>query len=193
MSQPSPGYYDPFPKRSLERPIALTGFMGAPVAAVGRALAALTGHPIHDLQRAVEHRLGASLEAAILERGLAAVRHHEEKLLADALRSQPAGVLALTHGVLLGADLRRRVREEARLVYLRVPFEDLVARLARQVAAAPGAHYAWLGGRVPETEVLHPVFLEREPGYLEADLVVDIGERAPSAVARDLVARLRLD
>lgn len=185
-------YYGYGPRKTLERPVALVGFLGAPVAPVAQAMAALSGHPFLDVDRGVEHQAGASLAEQTLRDGEAAVRRLEATVVHSALRSEPSPIIALGHGALLDRAIRQQIAERALLVYLRLPFDDLVQILARGVARRPALHFEWLGGEPPDPRQLEPLFEARRPGYEAADVVIDVGERHSRTVARELVRRFDL-
>jgi len=183
-------YYDHHgPTTPLDRPLVLTGFLGARVADVARRITATTGHPLFDLDRAVEHAAGCTIDELILREGVPAVRAHEKRLLEQALRRSPPPVVALGEGALLDPEVRGIVSRSARLVYLRLPLSSLVASLRAQIARHPGRHYAWLMGLEPGEALLAPLFEQRRPGYEAADVVVD-GDADPLTVARRVLGQV---
>lgn len=189
---PWDGYYDDHaPHRPLDRPIALTGFLGARTDLVARRIASLTGHPLFDLDRAIEHSAGCTTDELVLRDGIDALRALEAQLLPPALARRPAPVIALGEGTLLDANLRGRVTREAHLVYLRLSLPALVEAIRRQLARNPGRHYAWLMGLQPSERLLEPLFEQRRPGYEAAELIVDADMDA-GAVAQRVLERLGL-
>lgn len=183
-------YYDYHgPLVPLERPLVLTGFLGARVREVARRITATTGHPLFDLDRAIEHAAGCTVDELILEKGVPAMRTHERQLLERALRRKPPAVVALGEGALLDPEVRGLVARTATLVYLRLPIEALVASLRAQIARNKGRHYAWLMGLEPSEALLLPLFEQRRAGYESADLVVD-GDADATTVARRVLERI---
>lgn len=177
-------YYDHHaPVPPLDRPLVLTGFLGARVDEVARRITATTGHPLFDLDRAVEHAAGCTIDELILREGVPAVRAHERRLLEPALRRRPPAVVALGEGTLLDPAVRGAISRAGTLVYLRLPLASLVRSIRAQVARNPGRHYAWLMGLEPSEALLAPLLDERRPGYEGADRVVD-GDADPVTVAR---------
>jgi shikimate kinase len=185
---PDDGYYGWAPRAALERPLVLTGFLGARVGRVGNVLAGLTGHRHVDLLRAVEHRAGRSVDALVVAEGEAALAGWEAPLLRQALRDSPPPIVSLGHRTLLDPALRAEVAARATLVYVRIDLSVAQRRLTREVAERVERHFAWLGGEPPRPKALRVGFDAVRPGYEAADHVVD-GAPPAADVARE-IARL---
>ncbi len=185
-------YYDGYPERALERPLALTGFFGAGVSRIGNALTSRTGLPGIELLRWVEHRAGCSLSELTLRAGEQAVTALEDALLLKALAERPAGVLMLGDATLMSAENRKAVLEGATLVYLRAQLDALYAGIARDLEASPGCYPAFLLGAPSSPAELLPLFHKRALGYECADVIIDIDERSVTSVATELKERFSL-
>lgn len=185
-------YYDAYPARSLERPLALTGFLGAGVARVGNALATRTGLPAIELLRWVEHRAGCSVSELVLREGEQALIALEGELLPKALAERPAGILILGDATLMSAENRKAVLEGATLVYLRARLDSLREGIARDLELSPGCYPAFLGGAPASASELLPLFHKRSLGYECADLTIDVDERSVTSVALELRRRFSL-
>ena len=187
------GYYDPHPATSLERPIALVGFMGTATTQTAQAICALTGLPLADLDRRIEGQAGRSISHIVLREGDTALRAAERRLLTAALRERPAPVIALSDGALLDPRCQAEVSAHARLVWLDADLGELTRRVRRDQAARPGSLPALMqrGAQVSE-DALKPLLNVRRPGYAAAELRVDIGTRNPTQVARQLLQLLAL-
>lgn len=179
-------YYDVYPARPLERPLALTGFLGAGVSRIGQALSSRTGLPAIDLLRWVEHRAGCSVSALVLEKGEATLSSLEAELLPKALRERPAGVLMLGDATLMSAENRKAVLEGATLVYLRARLDWLFDGIVRDLEASPGCHPAFLMGAPSSASELLPLFHKRSLGYECADFVIDVDDRSVTSVVNEL-------
>lgn len=185
-------YYDVHPERALERPLALTGFMGAGVSRVGNALSTRTGLPAIELQRWVEHTAGCSVSELVLTRGEAALTALEDELLPKALKERPAGILVLGDATLTSAENRKAVLEGATLVYLRAQLDSLKDGIARDLEASPGCYPAFLTSPPSSAAELLPLFHKRSLGYECADVVIDVDDRSVTSVVEELRQRFSL-
>ena len=185
------GYYDWSPSVALERPVVLTGFLGARVGRVANVLSGITGHRLVDVARGVEHRAGQSLGALRVSGGLEAIEAHQAAVVDQALRIPPPPLIALGHRMLLDRTLRTRIASEAVMVYVKVSLDTAVQRVRSDIGENGANHYAWFDGVVPDHDDLRHRFLPLRPGYESADHVVD-GDDNPSAVAAAIVQVLGL-
>jgi thiamine-phosphate pyrophosphorylase len=109
--------------------VYLVGFMGAGKTVVGRRLAERMGLPFLDLDREIEARAGRSIPELFRERGEAAFRALESEALAEVSRG-PRRVVATGGGVVERAANCEIMRRSGRVVWLDVPFDTLLRRLA---------------------------------------------------------------
>jgi shikimate kinase / 3-dehydroquinate synthase len=139
------------PLTPLNRPIAVTGFMGVGKSTVGRLLARRLGRPFADGDAEVERRAGCSVRALFERDGEAAFRVLEERVVDDLLARADAPVIALGGGALVSEATRARVGERAFCAWLDVPFATAWQRVegasgARPLAGDP-AGFEQLGAR----------------------------------------------
>jgi thiamine-phosphate pyrophosphorylase len=111
-------------------PIYLTGFMGAGKTAVGKRLAQRLGLPFVDLDHEIEQRSGRTIPALFRERGEAAFRALESEVLEEWGRAGP-GVIATGGGVVERVPNIAVMLRTGRVLWLDVPFDTLLERLAR--------------------------------------------------------------
>ena len=179
-------YYEPGPLVLLQRPVALIGFLGVDQHGLGRDLAALSGLPLIEVDRWIEHEAGQSLVALVQTQGIEALRQLEDRFLAQALAARPPGIVVLGDGALLkGANLRQ-VLAEATLVYLKLSLASTYWKLRHQ---SLGAHPLLL--QPPEsTAQLRPLLAERQGGFDQAHVTLDMDEMTPEAALRHLLDKL---
>ena len=183
------GYYDYTPTITLSRPLALIGLPGTPYRQVGLELAALTGLPLTDLDRLIEHRVGQSVWDLVDDQGLAAYRQLQTQLLPQTLSGIPPGIVILGEGALLEDNNRHQVLAGTSLVYLTL--EPTAAYwLLRQ---------RWQGGRRPhpllpqpleQMSQLRPFFAQCTPGVEAAHCRFDTTKRDSGAIVTDLIDKL---
>jgi shikimate kinase len=117
-------------------PIYLTGFMGAGKTAVGKRLAKLLDLPFVDLDREIENRAGRSIPELFRERGEAEFRTLESAEL-ERWGADAPGVIATGGGIVERALNVATMLRTGRVLWLNVPFDTLLERLARSKDERP--------------------------------------------------------
>ena len=117
-------------------PIYLTGFMGAGKTAVGKRLAQRLGLPFVDLDHEIEQRSGRTIPDLFRERGEAEFRTLESEVL-EHVEAAASGVIATGGGVVERAPNIAVMLRTGRVLWLDVPFDTLLERLARSKDERP--------------------------------------------------------
>ena len=158
--------------------VVLVGFMGAGKTTVGHIMAERLGQPFVDSDVLIEQRLGRDVRDIFRTEGEPYFRQLEHATVAGLVRGQDA-VIALGGGAV--EDPRSRaVLRNARVVYLRVSYDEAMARV-RTDEFRPMLHR-------PD---LDEVYQRRLPVYQELSvLTVDTDGRRPDAVALEVLAQL---
>lgn len=179
-------YYEYGPLVLLQRPVALIGFLGVDQHGLGRDLAALSGLPLIEVDRWIEHEAGQSLASLVQTQGIEALRQLEDRFLAQALTTRPSGIIVLGDGALIKETNLQQVLAKATLVYLKLLLASTYWKLRQQ---AVGSHPLLL--QPPEsTEELRPLLAERQGGFDQAHVTLDIDEMTPEAALRHLLDKL---
>ncbi len=100
-------------------PVVLVGMMATGKTTIGRRLAAALGRRLFDSDEMIQSRTGKTVAELWEEAGEPAFRTLETQVLAEALRSDPPGVVAAAGGVVLAAanrDELQRVSEHGGVV-----------------------------------------------------------------------------
>lgn len=155
----------------------LTGFMAAGKTAVGSALAENLGRVFCDLDAVIEQEAGETVREIFARRGEAAFRDLEHECLGRTAELAGA-VIATGGGTMSFARNRELIRRLGVSVWLDPPFDTLLARLRRSVAADRPLY-----GDENETRALYH---RRLDAYRMSDLRIEpsSGESAPSVAAR---------
>lgn len=173
--------------------ILLTGFKGCGKSTVGKKAAERLNRPFIDLDRVLE-KIYAQAESPLSFReifqkvGEAEFRQWERlaarKAAQKARESAAAGgavVIALGGGSLLDSEIAEILRPLGLVIYLDVPFPQILERVRRD------GFPAWCNTDNPE-EDLRRRFEERQSQYREvADLIVEASDLDPGAAARALL------
>ena len=123
----------------LQRPIVLIGFLGVDQHGLGRDLAALSGLPLIEVDRWIEHEAGQSLIALVQTQDIEALRQLEDRFLAQALATRPPGIVVLGDGALIKEANLRQVLDKATLVYLKLSLASTYWKLRHQAVRAASA------------------------------------------------------
>src|ERR1700754_4945532 len=91
--------------------LVFIGFMGAGKTSGARAAAAALGGRAMDTDRAIEERLGSSIDDYFASHGERAFREAEEDLVAEFLETPPAPVISLGGGSINSARVRELLRK----------------------------------------------------------------------------------
>lgn len=164
--------------------VFLVGPMGAGKTTIGRHLAALVQKRFLDADHEIEKRTGVSIPVIFEIEGEAGFRRRESMVIGELTREQDI-VLATGGGVVLLEENRQALMHRGTVVYLHADVETLVERTRRD------RNRPLLQTEDPRAKIVE-LLRQREPIYRQiADVVVDTGQRAPSSVARDIVARIK--
>ena len=158
--------------------VVLVGFMGAGKTTVGRILAERLGLPFVDSDVLIEQRQGRPIKDIFETEGEESFRELEHRTVADLLQGQDA-VVAVGGGA-LGNTRTREAMRNARVVYLRVSYDEALGRV-RSDEFRPML-------RRPDLAALYE---SRASVYEDASAVtVDTDGRHPDEVARTVLERL---
>ena len=169
--------------------IALIGYRGTGKSTVAQLLALRLGWDWVDADVEVELQAGKSIAAIFAEDGEHSFRDLESAAVAE-LCQRERTVLALGGGAVQRETNREHIARCGAVVWLKAPVDVLLARQAADATTAtrrPSLTHA--GGRQEVEQVL----AVRTPIYRAcATLEVDTEDKAPAAIADEIVASLGL-
>lgn len=158
--------------------VVLVGFMGAGKTTVGHIISERLGQPFVDSDVLIEQRLGRNIRDVFATEGEAYFRQLEHVTVADLVRG-PEAVIALGGGAV--EDPRSRaVLRNARVVYLRVSYDEAMSRVQsdefRPMLRRPD---------------LDEVYKRRVSAYEDISvLTIDTDGRRPDAIALEVLSEL---
>ena len=165
----------------LDRPIFITGFMGAGKSRIGRLLARRLGRVFMDTDELVEARAGKPVSRIFAEDGEVRFRALEREAVAAAVR--PDAVVSLGGGALAEADSFAQVMRAGILVWIDADIDTILERVGRQ-DDRPLLSGLTLPQRRARVEAL---LAERMPRYQQAHVrISSTGGREPEDTARRL-------
>ena len=175
LSDPVPAYES--------RTIALVGLMGAGKSTVGRRLAEKLGRQFFDSDHEIEKAAGLSVADIFTLHGEADFRRGEQKVLERLLGEAPH-VLATGGGAYMNEETRALLREKAVTIWLNADLETLWRRVQKKNTRP-------LLKRPDAKAVLQNLFIEREPIYAQADLVVHSKEGPHGSTVNAILKALK--
>lgn len=183
-------YYSYKPLIKPDRPLALVGLPAAHVGGTARLVSSFTGLPFFWLDRAVEHRAGASIDAIVVEKGDQVRREHERALLPPVLNKPTPHVIVISEATLGDATLAALVRQRTQLVLLRRTVDEVIATIQASHQKKATAYARLLLGRTPDPKALREELMRLEAGMTEAELVIDVAGLHPQRACQRVLDTL---
>ncbi|MCW8946342.1 MAG: shikimate kinase AroK [Sedimenticola sp.] len=171
---------------NLPSNIFLIGPMGAGKSTIGRQVASLLGLDFDDTDHEIQRRTGVDIPTIFDFEGEEGFRKRESAVV-DELTQRGGLVLATGGGSILDADNRRNLSSRGFVVYLYCSPEQQYERTLRDRNRPLLQTADPLG-------TLQALMTERDPLYREtADIVVTSEKRSATAVANEIVRKLRAE
>jgi len=170
--------------RDRERNIILTGFKGTGKTAVGKRLAERLGYAFVDLDALVEAEAGVSIPQFLTERGEAAFRELESRMV-ERVAQQRRCVIATGGGTVVSPVNLRALKQSGVVVTLTADLETLLSRLSA------GADHPTLHGDDLRAQV-EQLLAERRNAYRQADVTVDTTARTVDETVDSLLHAVKV-
>jgi shikimate kinase len=160
--------------------VFLVGFIGSPKSEIGKALAKRLERPCFDVEHLVETSARMSAKEIFRKEGDSGYRQRERRTLVQVATGPPA-VIVTGAGTFVDRGNRRTMAQSGVAVYLEASLESCMA----------GALEAGLLRSDEESQDRFTTLYEsRTAEYENADVIVDVLEREPDAVAEEIVQSL---
>ena len=166
--------------------VYLTGFMASGKSTVGPKAAARLGQPFLDLDRLITAHEGRSIPAIFAEDGEQRFRALETEMLHRTTETEDL-VVALGGGALVDDDNRAFATEHGLVVYLKVPVDTILERVASDDTRRPLLEDN-TGARLPQEQQrirIEEMLEARRPSYEAAQRTLN-ADRSVENVVTDL-------
>jgi shikimate kinase len=189
MPEPAPTACSAVPEAEIttalgSRALVLVGMMGAGKTTIGRRLATRLKLPFADADAEIEAaHAGTTIPEIFATYGEPYFRDGEARVIARLLGEGPR-VLATGGGAYMREDTRRRIRNHAVSLWLRVDREVILRRVKRR-ADRPLLQTA------DPAATIDRLIAERNPVYREADIMVPSREVPHDKIVEECIAALR--
>jgi|WetSurMetagenome_2_1015567.scaffolds.fasta_scaffold114213_1 shikimate kinase len=166
-----------------KRNLILCGFMATGKSSVGKRLASLVGYDFLDMDACIEAEEGISIPRIFAERGEAAFRALESKMVERIAKSR-AYVIATGGGTVVNPLNLEKLKSCGILINLTADIDTIISR------AGSGEDRPMLmqGDR---RERIRSLMEQRAQAYAQADLTIDTSSGAIEEVAQLILDRLR--
>jgi len=168
----------------MKRHVALVGFMASGKTTIGRKLARKLRRPFCDTDVLIVQDHGP-IATIFANEGEPAFRHYETEAIRAVLDREESTIIALGGGALTVPRNRKLLEERAYRIFIKVPAEQILARVRRSREARP------VLGPAPTLESVAALYARRMAEYERADYVVDAGRRTDATVIAEIVGWLR--
>ena len=162
--------------------VALVGFMAAGKSKIGRLLAKRLDWPFIDTDGHIEETLGDSIADIFREQGESVFRAAERASIA-ALIAGDAQVIAVGGGAFVDPANRDLLNRHALTVWLDVPFELILPRLARSRDRPLAANRT--------DNELRALWQERRQYYAAAQVRIEVAGEDPDAIVASILSAMR--
>ena len=186
-------YYSPHPTMVLKRPLAICGFWGARVPETAIRISCVTGIPVVDIERGLEHHLGMSLGEFVDINGPHRLLAEEEKYLP---RMLPTGVLPpiviLRPQTMLSSRNRRLLLSRTETVYLNRSVDQLFSRIIDLYDRGDRSRFQGIPVENPrDLSQISDLLDTYRRYYHKADHIIDVEEH-PMRVAEKIQDRIQV-
>jgi shikimate kinase len=170
-------------ERGGPRLVVLVGAMGSGKTRIGRSVAAALARRFVDNDEQLLAVTGMTAAELSAREGIDALHDAEAGALLDALRAPGASVIAAAASTIVDPSVRRALRQDAFVVWLRAAAATLAARMPES-ATRPFA-------RVDASQLVAQQSRERDPLFAQiADLTVESDDSTPEEVVMRILAGL---
>ena len=178
------GYYDRSITHLLERPMALCGFTGSGVPEIAARLSALTGLPLIDIERQIQHHL-------IQPDSTLSQQNTEIRILEDCCTQVPYGFIALRPSTLNNPKSFAIVRRHCQLIYIKKNIFQIFGESQKRLKQPDRTRAIDHGGSNPyQISSFAETFRCWEKSYLKADRILHCDHDSTLQVAREILSGL---
>ena len=154
-------------RRVLNKPVVLTGLMGAGKTSIGKEMASLIGCPFIDADSVIVERAGMAIADIFDLYGEPRFRALERSVIGDLLAADPPVIIGLGGGAFMAAQTRSHIEQTGISIFIKADLDILVKR----VGSGRGRPLLERSG--DPASRLRQLIEVRYPVYQQADMVVE--------------------
>lgn len=170
------GYYDPYPRFILTRPMVIAGQIGCGARRVGRALTARTGLPFAEIDRLIEHEAGCSLAQIAASEGPARVARWSLAVMERLATQRPYSLIVLDSAWPPTSSIKPLLRK-LDFVHLQRDSAFLLERFDKERRRTGEWILDGLSTNEASADLLAPLRDRRLPLLREAQILLDAGKQ----------------
>lgn len=170
--------------------IVLCGYMGSGKTTVGKLLSSELNVDFVDLDQVIVETEKMAVSDIFKEKGEIYFRKLENKTLKEVISSAENRIISLGGGTPCYGNNMDVLKNsgETKMVYLKMSVEALTDRLFEEKNTRPViAHYT---EKKDLQDFVRKHLFERGYYYLQSDLIVEVGNKSPEIIAKEIVAAL---
>ncbi len=174
---------DVAPTFTPDRPIVITGLMGAGKSSIGKRLAKALHMPFYDSDNEISEAAACSISDIFEIYGEDLFRDLENRVMRRLLEDEAPAVIATGGGAFINDTIRAMVQDKAISIWLKADLEVLLERVSRKKTRP-------LLEKGNKREILAKLMEDRTPYYSQATLTVKSDEGVHENVVEDAIEEL---
>lgn len=183
-------YYGYAPLIHPDRPLCVVGLPASHHGTTARLVSSFTGLPFFWLDRAVEHRAGASIDSICVERGDDARQRLESEVLPPVLERPSPHVIVLSEVSLSNPALHDLIFERTKVVFAQRSLDEVVGTIEASFERRPTAYARLLLGSPPNPGPLKRELQAYEEPMHRAHLILEATGLHPQHAAQAMLDAL---
>ena len=183
-------YYAHHSQQQLSCPLTVCSVLGGKCNAVAQSITALSGLPLVDVDRTLEHQFGTSLREACAKHGLHRVTDRKTEVIEKALTRAPFAVIGLGDITLVSPTASAILAKHTTTAYLEWHPLELRQAILEELERHPGRYPSVLPGTEVNYEAIRGFLLQGGVLFTAPSYRFKAAGREPYELAQDVLAKV---
>ena len=170
--------------------IFLTGFMGSGKSTIGKRLGLRLGVKFIDTDEQIESDVGMEIRQMFATEGETWFRKIEEDTVASIISHHHTNIISLGGGTLLSPTTVERILTNGKLIYIKSDPVEIWNRIKHSTRRPLLRHDGEEWSREIYLKRMEVLMQEREPGYLQAHLILDRDGKEVDGIVDEIILNL---